>query len=145
MKKDDIGFLVRVIANSIDKDVNRELESFGITIRQGKFLGYLHDQKGREVTQKELQDFFEISHPTTVGIVKRLESKGLIRARLDENDHRSKIVELTAGEDWLHRKMTVLKGRIEDNLFRGFSDDERDALLELLGRVYVNCNNGLKK
>ena len=140
MKQQDISFLVRVISNAIDREVNRELEQFDITIRQGKFLGYLHENGDRTVTQKELQDSFEISHPTTVGIVKRLESKGFVRTRPDPNDRRWKIVELAAGEAKVHRKILSLHDQIESELYRGFTEEDRKQLLTLLHRVYRNLD-----
>ncbi len=140
MKEQDLGFLVHVIANHIHRNVNREMEQFGITSRQGKFLGYLNDHKGHNVSQKELQNYFDITHPTTVGIVQRLEAKGFVRTRIDEKDKRSRIVELTAGEQKIHKAMIMLRAKTEKELFNGFSTEEREQLINLLLRVYRNTS-----
>ena len=145
MKEKDISFLVQIIDNSIDKKVNREMEKFDLTTKQGKFLGYLQAHKERSVSQKELQNHFEISHATTAGIVKRLESKGMVRTYSDEDDKRSKIVELAAGEEKVHRTMTGLRKKIEEDLYRGFTEEEQEQLLNLLHRVYKNATRWHKQ
>ena len=138
MKEKDIGFLVQLINNSIDREVNREMGKFALTTKQGKFLGYLQDNKDRTVSQKELQDHFEISHATTAGIVKRLEAKGMVRSYSDSGDKRTKIVELAAGEEKVHQHMVRLRREIEGKLFRGLTPEEQEQLLNLLHRVYIN-------
>lgn len=138
MNENDFGFLVQIITNYIHHEIPVELEQLGITVRQGKFLGYLHENKNRTVSQKELQNHFEITHPTTVGIVKRLEAKGMIRTRHDDADKRLKIIELAEGEERVHETMKALKKRTDAQLFRGFSKKEYEQLMVLLQRIYEN-------
>jgi MarR family transcriptional repressor of mepA len=103
-EKMDIGFLIPTIANELKKKANLVLKDYGITVKQGRFLGFLHENKGIETSQKDLQEHFEISHPTTVGIIKRLEQKNLITTRFDEINRRNKIVELAPAEKKINKR-----------------------------------------
>ena len=45
MKERDLGFTIQLIANTLKKRANQELEAHGITMKQGRFLGYLHERE----------------------------------------------------------------------------------------------------
>ena len=137
-EKHDTGLLIQLIGKELDRKINQELEPFGITTKQGRFLGYLHERHDETVTQKEIQERFEISHPTTVGIIKRLEQKNLIATRFDENDKRTKIVELTPEEEKIYLRMKDFKKEADALLLSGFNRDEREIFLSFLERVYRN-------
>ncbi len=138
LHNEDMGFLIQLISNLLRKAANHELEANGITIRQGRVLGYLHEREGLVTTQKDIQEHFEITHPTAVGIIKRLEQKELIRTRTDERDRRVKIVELDEKEESLHRRMIGLKEKMENRLSAGLSEGERAELTRLLVRIHDN-------
>ncbi len=138
--KHDTGLLIQLIGKELDRKINQELEPFGITTKQGRFLGYLNERRSETVSQREIQEHFEISHPTTVGIIKRLEEKKLIATRMDEKDKRNKIVELTPEEEKIHRRMKDFKEEADGVLLTGFTDEEKETLSVLLERVYRNLN-----
>ncbi|MBN2626518.1 MAG: MarR family transcriptional regulator [Spirochaetales bacterium] len=138
MKERDLGFTIQLIANTLKKRANQELEAHGITMKQGRFLGYLHEREGRTTTQKDFQRHFEITHPTAIGILKRLEQKGFVRTRTDESDRRIRIVELDPREEPLHAAMIRLRGEMEGKLTAGLTEEECRQLRDLLERVHDN-------
>ncbi len=137
-KHGDVGYLIGLINNKIKKKANYELENHGITVKQGRFLGYLHDREGLVTTQKDLQAYFEITHPTTVGIIKRLEQKELITTRTDDGDRRMKIVELAPKEKAIHKDMKFFREKMETLLMEGLNKQEKEELVRLLEKVYEN-------
>ncbi len=136
-----MGYLIGLINNKIKKKANHKLENHGITVKQGRFLGYLHDREGFVTTQKDLQAYFDITHPTTVGIIKRLEQKELITTRPDEGDRRMKIVELAPKEKEIHVEMKYFKEKMETLLLEGIDNQEKEELIRLLEKVYENVKD----
>ena len=57
-------------------------------------LKYIADSK-TSVTQKSIGNYLNVSHPTVVGIISRMEKKGYLRSYTDDGDRRNKIVEMT--------------------------------------------------
>jgi MarR family transcriptional regulator, repressor for mepA len=137
----DVGYMIHLISNKIKKKANHELDNQGITSKQGRFLGYLHERQGRVTTQKDLQEHFEITHPTTIGIIKRLEQKNLVTTRTSEADRRIKIVELAPEEEKIHKKMMRFSEEMDTLLLRGLEEEERVELARLLEKVSKNLKD----
>ena len=70
---------IKRVSESIDRMLNAELSNDDLTLTQCRVLyTLLHRTNDRTATQKEIEDYLSISHPTAVGVFHRLESKGLI-------------------------------------------------------------------
>lgn len=136
-----IGFIIKLINDSIVAQVNLFLKPYEVTLRQLRILGYLHDNKDKLVTQKELEEELQVSHPTVVGILQRLEKKGLIKTFLNPNKKTMKIVTLIEYEAKLFKNINTEKEKFENKLLAGFTDDEKVQLEEFLIRLHRNVNS----
>lgn len=136
-----IGFIIKLINDSILVQVNSFLKPYEVTLRQLRILGYLHDNKDKLVTQKELEEELQVSHPTVVGILQRLEKKGLIKTFLNPNKKTMKIVTLIEYEAKLFKNINTEKEKFENKLLAGFTDDEKVQLEEFLIRLHRNVNS----
>ena len=136
-----IGFIIKLINDSILVQVNSFLKPYEVTLRQLRILGYLHDNKDKLVTQKELEEELQVSHPTVVGILQRLEKKGLIKTFLNPNKKTMKIVTLIEYEAKLFKNINTEKEKFENKLLAGFTDDEKVQLEEFLIRLHRNINS----
>jgi len=136
-----IGFIIKLINDSIVAQVNLFLKPYEVTLRQLRILGYLHDNKDKLVTQKELEEELQVSHPTVVGILQRLEKKGLIKTFLNPNKKTMKIVTLIEYEAELFKNINKEKEEFENKLLAGFTDDEKVQLEEFLIRLHRNINS----
>ena len=87
-----------MITDKIKMRADADLAQQGLTLTQSRVLGYL-DRSGGQATQKEIEGFLQVSHPTVAGIINRMEQNGFVRCRLDPADKRSKIVSQTARAD----------------------------------------------
>ena len=136
-----IGFIIKLINDSIVAQVNLFLKPYEVTLRQLRILGYLHDNKDKLVTQKELEVELQVSHPTVVGLLKRLEKKGLIQTFLNPNKKTMKIVTLIEYEAELFKNINKEKEKFENKLLTGFTDAEKVQLEEFLIRLHRNVNS----
>ena len=134
----DIGFLVKLVHDAIDRRINQELEDQRLTNSQLSVLSFLCMQGDADTTIRDIQDFLKVSHPTAAGLVRRLEQKGFVHLLTDPRDKRARIVRLDASvisSYQLEPKPTL---HLEERLLAGLSDEERRQLCALLMRVYEN-------
>ena len=96
MKK-GIGFYARVIHNQIEKKSNSYLRDMGLTQTQGDVLVFIvfAKKKGKQIKQKDIEDYFHISNPTVSGLLDRLEQKDLIIRKKTPDDKRIHYIEPT--------------------------------------------------
>lgn len=137
MKHDDIGFLIKQIADRIQAQVDAELKCSELTYSQFHVLAYLahHDMAA---SQKEIEEFLGVSHPTVVGLIARLESKGFVETAVDENDKRKKRIRMTDKAVKLGESMRGSHAGFEEKLRSGLSGEEAAELIRLLSIVYGN-------
>lgn len=134
----DIGFLVKLVHDAIDRRINQELESQRLTNSQLSVLSFLCMRGDADTTIRDIQDFLKVSHPTAAGLVRRLEQKGFVHLLTDPRDKRARIVRLddsVISSYQLEPKPTL---HMEERLLAGLSDEERRQLCALLMRVYEN-------
>ena len=89
-------------------------------------------------TQKEIEQYFQVSHPTVVGIVQRLEHKGFVRTEMDERDKRKKLIFLTEYEEKMYQQMKSSHVEMEHILTAGMTEEQIRRLSELLSLVLCN-------
>ena len=134
----DIGFLIKLVHDAIDRRINQELEDQHLTNSQLSVLSYLCGRGDADTTIRDIQDFLKISHPTAAGLVRRLEQKGFVHLLTDPRDKRARIVRL----DDAVRRGYELEPRptleLEERLLQGMSVEERQQRCSLLMRVYEN-------
>ena len=94
MPQKDIGYLIKNINDKLKVKADADLKNSNLTLAQSRVLAFL-DSRGGQATQKEIEVYLEVSHPTVVGIISRMEQNGHLRCRVDETDKRNKIVALT--------------------------------------------------
>ena len=133
-----VGFYFKKISEKLERRANAEGTRREITYSQGKVLWYLHRHEGERVTMRELEKFFDCSHATVSGLVKRLKEKGYLTVEQDETDKRAKILKPTAKEAASFAEMKSRRQKVEEVLLKGFSDEEKTAVSEYLDRIYQN-------
>lgn len=137
MSQKDIGYLIKNINDKLKVKADADLKHYHLTLAQSRVLAFL-DSKGGQATQKEVEVFLEVSHPTVVGIVSRMEQNGHIRCWLDKNDKRNKIVALTEQAKALGVEMEQRIFAHERELLASFSQEDIEKLKQMLLTVYNN-------
>ena len=136
MSEKDIGYLIKNINDRLKAKADADLKRY-ITLAQSRIFAFLNG-KGGQATQKEIEIFLEVSHPTVVGIVSRMERNGYVISYIDENDRRNKIVKLTKQAEALRMDMERSMIANEQKILTSFSNEDIKRLREMLLRIYKN-------
>ena len=137
MNERDIGYFIKTINDKIKIKADADLKTHNLTMSQSYVLTYLA-RRGGLATQKEIEDFLQVSHPTVVGIVSRLEDKELVSSWMDERDRRNKNVRITEKARRLVDDMTRTIKLQESRMLAAFSPEEKKQLADMLRRIYQN-------
>lgn len=137
MPQKDIGYLIKNINDKLKVRADADLKNNNLTLAQSRVLTFL-DSKGGQTTQKEIEIFLEVSHPTVVGIISRMEQNGYLRCRVDEKDKRNKIVSLTEQAKALGDEMKQTIFANEQRLLASLSKDDIEKLKQMLLTIYNN-------
>ncbi|WP_096200678.1 MarR family winged helix-turn-helix transcriptional regulator [Bacillus sp. FJAT-45350] len=131
-----LGFLISVTHRRSSQVVLNRLKVFCITPEQWSVLYRLSDKDG--ISQKEIAIRSEKDQPTITRILDSLFQKGLIEKKSSEKDRRVSLVFVTEkGRSVLKETIPIEKSVWED-LTKGFTDEERHLLKELLFKVNNN-------
>ena len=72
MEQYPIGCLLKMITDKIKIQADANLAQHDLTLTQSRVLGYLA-RNGGTATQKEIEGFLQVSHPTVAGVIGRME------------------------------------------------------------------------
>lgn len=134
----DIGFLLKVIQENTERHANQIFKPVDLTSSQVRVLKFLRERGEMPVSQKEIEEYLQVSHPTVVGIVQRLEHKGFVRTEFSGQDKRQKYVYRTEREEELFRQMNNSHRELESLLTKDMSEEQIRELRKLLEIVYDN-------
>lgn len=131
--EDRIVAALRQIMRAVDLHSRRLVEVCGLT---GPQLAVLQEARRLgPVSATTLARAVHLSLPTLVGILGRLEARGLVRRSRDASDRRSKSVNITdAGRDMLEKAPSLLQDRFRAELGR-LEEWERYLMLSNLQRI----------
>ena len=118
--------------------MDARVSQYDVTPAQTHVLLYLHHHGGGQVLQHELTGHMRVKPSTMNGVLDRMEEKGLVRRSISGRDARRRLITLTEkGEEQqaLFQKSFL---DTEEAMVRGFTAQEREALLSLLERVIQN-------
>ena len=140
MKHNNTGFYIKRISEYIESDANRALEQYGITCSQARVLTFLLKRQDKTTIQKDIENYFEIKHPTVIGILQRMEAKGLIVSSVDPSDKRQKIIRLTDSAFDLEKTIADHVEDAEQRMAEGMTEEELETIKQLLYKVYKNIS-----
>ena len=137
MEEKDIGYLFKNINDKLKVKADADLKHSNLTLAQSRVLAFL-DSRGGQTTQKEIEVYLEVSHPTVVGIISRMERNGHLRCWVDETDKRNKIVALTEQAKALGEEMEQRISANEKMLLATLSEADIKKLRQMLLIIYNN-------
>ena len=130
MIKNDVGYLIKSINDKLKVRADAELKQYHLTMSQSRVLVYLRS-RGGQATQKEIETFLDVAHPTVVGLVSRMEQNGYVTCWPCE-DGRNKYVKLTPQAEAIDRDLQENMHANEEMLLAPLSPEERERLRDLL-------------
>lgn len=131
------GLLLKLVTERLKTMADANLKAQNLTLVQSRIIGYLSFRNG-QATQKELERFLEVAHPTVVGIVSRMEQNGYVECRTDHLDRRNKIVSLTEKSRAAAENLLEMLEKQDERIFQGFSEEEQERFDDYLFRIYQN-------
>ena len=130
MMKNDVGYLIKRINDKLAARADAELKQFNLTMSQCRVFLYL-SSRGGQATQKEIEIFLDVAHPTVVGLVSRMEQNGYVTCWPCE-DGRNKYVKLTPQAEAIDKDMQRNQLENEEMLLAPLSPEDRERLRDLL-------------
>ena len=128
--KNDVGYLIKRINDKLKVRADAELKKYHLTMSQSRVLVYLRS-RGGQATQKEIETFLDVAHPTVVGLVSRMEQNGYVTCWPCE-DGRNKYVKLTPQAEAIDKDMQRNQLENEERLLAPLSPEDRERLRDLL-------------
>lgn len=128
--KNDVGYLIKSINDKLAARADAELKQFNLTMSQCRVFLYL-SSRGGQATQKEIEIFLDVAHPTVVGLVSRMEQNGYVTCWPCE-DGRNKYVKLTPQAEAIDKDMQRNQLENEERLLAPLSPEDRERLRDLL-------------
>lgn len=135
-----VGGLIHHIAHVMFKETNKDLQQYNLTRVQANVLIYLFfSEKNGDIFQKDIEKHLNLTNPTVTGVVKRLEQKNMIVRYCSKDDGRYKCHILTdEGKKFAKYAVDYMRNEKENQLLKGFSEDEVDFIIKFLKRMLKN-------
>lgn len=117
--------------------MTQALAQMELTAAQGHIMGYLA-RSPQPPCPKDIEEAFQLSHPTVSGLLARLEKKDFISLQPDPADRRCKRIHIRPkGQECNQRMRSIIESN-ESRMVQGFSDQEKTLFLDLLERAITN-------
>lgn len=138
--RDGLGFQIRTLSHLVKRMVDQtafsgEDHPTGV---QGWIIGYLYDNRDREVFQRDIQQQFSIRRSTVTGILQLMEKNGLITRTSVERDARLKKLELTPKAVELHQRVERSIRQVEEHLSHCLTPEEKSEFIRLCEKIREN-------
>ena len=131
------GRLLRILHWCTDQTMTHALETMELTSAQGRILEFLA-HRTEPPCPKDIEEEFQLSHPTVSGLLTRLEKKDFLVFRPDEKDHRCKRIFLLPKGLECHERMHQTIRQNEELLTKDFTPEEQALFHSLLERAIHN-------
>ena len=117
----------------------KEIET--ITGNNGWIISFVAERAGRDIYQKDIEDYFTITRSTASRVLSLMEQKGLIERQAVAQDARLKKFVLTPKALEIRGLMLEDAKKMEATLIQGFTEEEIETLLSYLERMKTNITN----
>lgn len=134
--REHLGVYFKKINNAIIQDANAQMKKWDITFSQAELLFYLLKRHDKETTSRDIERRFNLKHPTVVGLLQRMEKKGLVHMETSAADHRRKNIILSEKAYAFGRELQRTRQELEERFYRGLTPEQHAQLRELLELVY---------
>lgn len=120
-------------------ELRPSLNRLGLGTGQPRILGYL--MRNGAASQKELADYSEVDPSAISRMLESMQKGGFITRKASENDKRSGVVDITELGRKAYAEWRNDCDIVEERMLKGFNDEEKAELMNLLKRVYTNLKH----
>ncbi len=141
-----VGFRVRTLSVAIKRavDASKSRSGFECTGTHGWVIGYLYDNRDRDIFQRDIEKQFSVRRPTMTEILKLMEKNGLLVREKCENDARLKRIRLTEKALLIHERHEKHIESFEAALRDGITDEEMALWFKITERLEANAAHAEK-
>ena len=142
-RKNSVGFRIRTLSVAIKRafEASKSRSGFECTGTHGWVIGYLYDNRDRDVFQRDIEKQFSVRRPTMTEILKLMEKNGLVIREKCESDARLKRIKLTEKALLIHEMHEKHIVSFENALLEGISDEELAVWFAISQKIEQNAAN----
>ena len=136
-RKNSVGVRVRTLSVAIKRafEASKVRSGFECTGTHGWVIGYLYDNRDRDVFQRDIEKQFSVRRPTMTEILKLMAKNGLLGREKCENDARLKRIKLTEKALLIHERHEKHIKSFERALLDGITEEERSVWLAVSQKI----------
>ena len=141
--ENSVGLTVRKLNSAVRRDIERTNSLKGINARgvHGWAIKYFHDNKDKDIYQRDFEEKFAIRRSTATQFLKTMEKNGLIKRESVDSDARLKKIILTdRAEDILKFIEYDIKKR-EKLMKEGISEKELNTFFNVSKKIISNLED----
>ena len=124
------GVLIKKLDKVFKQNFDQELERVGLTFSQMRVLRFLEDNPNTKITQKDISKELDIQHSTTIGLLKRMQEKGLVTVVVDEDNRRCRNIFLTSKAEEISCEMERGRTIMENRAVASFTEEEKEIFTD---------------
>lgn len=136
--RDEIAFQINSLSHMIRWMIHQYGPSDGERSGVGMYgwlIGFIYENRGRDIYQRDLQQQFSVRRSTMTGILQVMEREGMITRSPVEWDARLKKIELTnkaiARQEEFQRNINAIEARLSS----GLTPEERETFINLCEKI----------
>lgn len=130
--------LIKKLDKVFKQNFDQELERVGLTFSQMRVLRFIEDNPNTKITQKDISKELDIQHSTTIGLLKRMQEKGLVTVVVDEDNRRCRNIFLTSKAEEISCEMERGRTIMENRIVASFTEEEKEIFYRLLNKAIDN-------
>ena len=131
------GHYLRILHGCTDQFLSAAVTQMDLTPVQSRVVGYLA-HRSEPPCAKDVEEEFQLSHPTVSGILSRLEKKGFVEFRPDPADRRCKRIYILPKGQECHDRMHKVICDNEERMVLDFTEEEKALFADFLDRAISN-------
>ena len=132
----DISIRLSVLARLLRNSFDRQVSNHNVTRSQWAMIVVVARKPG--ATQRVIAEMLEMSEASAGRLIDRLCADGLLERQERFDDRRARAVYRTKAAEPLLAKLADIAREGEMRVFRGFAQEELEALQGYLDRIYKN-------
>ena len=148
MQKKEIGYEIKHTSNKISRQVfsfKAIDESERLTGMHGWVVGFLYDNRDRDIFQKDLENIIDIRKSSITSMLQTMEQNGLIERQSVVQDARLKKILLTKKGLELQSRVKTTLDNFEESIKEDISSEELEVFFKVLEKINNNLDNLVNK
>lgn len=132
---------IKMINEQIERQCNQKVRKYRTTGAQLRALMAIYYTEDQTESMKNLEGVFGVSQQNILGLVQRLEEKQLLTRRVNEEDRRSRKVQLTEEGRKLCEEASKELRAVDDWILKDLSEEEKRTFIELLTKIHESLDS----